>query len=55
MKSDFDFGRMAEQLSVMFTGALWLGRTAVVNPQLAILACVMFLALSKAVDLLRDR
>jgi hypothetical protein len=53
MKSDFDFGRMAEQLSMMFTVALWLGQTAVESPQVATLACVLFLALSKAVSLIK--
>jgi hypothetical protein len=53
VKSDFDFGRMAEQLSVMFTAALWLGQTAATNPELATLGCVMFLALSKAVSLIK--
>ena len=53
MKSDFDFGRMAEQLSLMFTAALWLGQTAVTNPTIAILGCVMFLAVSRGVALIK--
>lgn len=53
MKSDFDFGRMAEQLSLLFTTALWLGQTAVTHPDLATLGCVMFLAISKAVSLIK--
>lgn len=55
MKEDFNFGRMAEQLSVLVSAAYWLGQTAVSHPTTAILACVMYLALNKAISTIRGK
>jgi hypothetical protein len=53
LKESLDFGRAAEQLSIMFLAAYYTGVHLVENPTLVIAGCAVWLTLTVAVDRLR--
>ena len=54
MKEGFNFGTAAEQISLLFTVALATGRLMATQPLLVAAGCLLYLALDKFVDRVRQ-